>query len=196
MCTQGKITGGLSGYLQQEFRELELLNEITKLRWEGNLRAGVGGNTRSTLLKSYISVYGKKSCPSNVHHAVRWGKPGDKELKVDYEDDEDFVWKTFDTGRSKAKAKGGTDEGKDPGSEGKVTKRKRKRTTDDNGEEVLIPNTDLVRPAKKLKSNAHTQTLRGLRWDALTQSCAYDSLLSILSNIYYLNARDWADKMS
>ena len=28
------ITGGASGYLRQEFRELELLDEITKLKYE------------------------------------------------------------------------------------------------------------------------------------------------------------------
>ncbi|KZV59028.1 hypothetical protein PENSPDRAFT_562581, partial [Peniophora sp. CONT] len=62
MCKHGIITGGLgsandskaggllSGYLKQEFRELEILNEITRLRWEGKLKPGVGGNTRSTLL--------------------------------------------------------------------------------------------------------------------------------------------------
>lgn len=30
-----KITKGISGFLRQEFRELEILNEITKLRYEG-----------------------------------------------------------------------------------------------------------------------------------------------------------------
>ncbi|WP_228390811.1 hypothetical protein, partial [Chryseobacterium contaminans] len=38
MCRHGTITGGLgSGFLKQEFRELELLNEITRLRWVGEL---------------------------------------------------------------------------------------------------------------------------------------------------------------
>ena len=32
-----KMTGGLSGYLHQEFCRLELLNEITKLHFEQTL---------------------------------------------------------------------------------------------------------------------------------------------------------------
>ena len=81
------------GYLRQEFRELELLNEITRLRWEGLLDKGVGGNTRSTLLKSYLRMYGTKKCPEHVHPAVRWGREGDAALVVDYDDDPTFVWR-------------------------------------------------------------------------------------------------------
>ncbi|KAJ7939700.1 hypothetical protein B0H13DRAFT_1539107, partial [Mycena leptocephala] len=45
-----KITSGISGYLRQEFRELELLDEITKLRHEGNLPRTVSGIYRGQLL--------------------------------------------------------------------------------------------------------------------------------------------------
>ena len=31
------ISGGISGYLRREFRELELLDEITRLSYEGSL---------------------------------------------------------------------------------------------------------------------------------------------------------------
>ena len=100
MCNQTVVTGGLKGiqggYLKQEFRELELLNEITRLRWEGRLDQKVGGNTRSTLLKSYLKVYGRKKCPKSVHPALRWGKPGDDDLQIDYDDDPSFIWKTPD----------------------------------------------------------------------------------------------------
>ncbi|KAJ7122511.1 hypothetical protein C8R43DRAFT_841236, partial [Mycena crocata] len=48
-----KITTGLSGYLRQEFRELELLDEITRLRFESNLPRCVTGIYRGDLLASY-----------------------------------------------------------------------------------------------------------------------------------------------
>jgi hypothetical protein len=38
-----KITRGASGYLRQEFRELELLDEITKLLYENALPAHIDG---------------------------------------------------------------------------------------------------------------------------------------------------------
>jgi hypothetical protein len=46
------ITCGASGYLRQEFRELELLDEITKLRYKGELPDCVQGNFRNPLIRS------------------------------------------------------------------------------------------------------------------------------------------------
>ncbi|KIK58790.1 hypothetical protein GYMLUDRAFT_170581 [Collybiopsis luxurians FD-317 M1] len=39
------ITGGASGSLRKEFRELQLLNDITCLRYEGELDSSVQGST-------------------------------------------------------------------------------------------------------------------------------------------------------
>ncbi|KZV60379.1 hypothetical protein PENSPDRAFT_594148, partial [Peniophora sp. CONT] len=61
------------------------------LRWEGKLDAGVGGNTHSTLLKSYIKVYGHKKCPDMVHTALHCDKIDEESLVIDYDDDPDFV---------------------------------------------------------------------------------------------------------
>ena len=95
MCRHTLITGGFDNTdgscLKQEFRELELLNEITRLRWEGTLEKGVGGNTRSTLLKSYLKVYGPKKCPRGVYSALRWGGKGQEQMSINYDNDPDFV---------------------------------------------------------------------------------------------------------
>ncbi|KAJ7710833.1 hypothetical protein B0H17DRAFT_913503, partial [Mycena rosella] len=48
-----KITGGLNGYLRQEFRELELLDELTRLKFEDKLPRSVTGLYRGQLLSSY-----------------------------------------------------------------------------------------------------------------------------------------------
>ncbi|EIW56600.1 uncharacterized protein TRAVEDRAFT_98351, partial [Trametes versicolor FP-101664 SS1] len=45
-----KFTGGISGSLRQEFRELELLDEITKLRYLGKISPKVTGITRNELI--------------------------------------------------------------------------------------------------------------------------------------------------
>src|SRR5215471_17481586 len=44
-----KITGGCTGYLRQEFRELELLDEITKMKYEGTIPelAKINGHRRN-----------------------------------------------------------------------------------------------------------------------------------------------------
>ena len=45
-----KITCSASGYLRQEFRELELLDEITKLLYENALPAHIDGNLHNALI--------------------------------------------------------------------------------------------------------------------------------------------------
>ena len=49
------VQGGLTGYLRQEFRELEILNEITKLRYNGDLPSHVNGLTRNTIIRQFFS---------------------------------------------------------------------------------------------------------------------------------------------
>ncbi|KAJ7124186.1 hypothetical protein C8R44DRAFT_551261, partial [Mycena epipterygia] len=48
-----KITSGISGHLRQEFRELELLNEITALRFLNSLPDSIRGINRREILRSY-----------------------------------------------------------------------------------------------------------------------------------------------
>ncbi|KAJ7461248.1 hypothetical protein FB451DRAFT_1019526, partial [Mycena latifolia] len=45
-----KITGGISGHLRQELRELEVLDEITRLRCAGLLPPSVTGLYRRRLI--------------------------------------------------------------------------------------------------------------------------------------------------
>ncbi|KAJ7681427.1 hypothetical protein B0H17DRAFT_906413, partial [Mycena rosella] len=45
-----KITSGISGYLRQELRELEILDELTRLRCEGLLPPSVTGLYRRQLI--------------------------------------------------------------------------------------------------------------------------------------------------
>ena len=66
------ITCRASGYLRQEFRELELLDEITKLRYEDKLPDHIKGNFRTPLIRSYQSWKGTEYIPPLTHHALKW----------------------------------------------------------------------------------------------------------------------------
>jgi len=44
------ITGGASGYLRQEFRELEILDEITQLRYDNALPDRITGDRRNIVI--------------------------------------------------------------------------------------------------------------------------------------------------
>jgi len=48
-----KLTGKISGALRQEFRELELLDDITDNHYRGKTTLLLGDNTRNSLIKAY-----------------------------------------------------------------------------------------------------------------------------------------------
>ena len=70
-----KITGGASGTLRQEFRELELLNNITTLIFNEKLPRKVAmGDRRNILIDKFREYKGKSYMPLNMHKAIRWSK--------------------------------------------------------------------------------------------------------------------------
>ncbi|PPQ75527.1 hypothetical protein CVT24_013233 [Panaeolus cyanescens] len=68
------ITGGCSGALRQEFRELELLDAITKFKHEGKLPVTVIGETRNMLIKQFRTWKGLSFMPDKMHKSIRWSK--------------------------------------------------------------------------------------------------------------------------
>ncbi|KAF8220757.1 hypothetical protein L208DRAFT_1019821, partial [Tricholoma matsutake] len=58
--------------LRQEFRELELLDEITDLRYNGKLHRSVVGEQRNMLIMAFSQWKGMHHVPSAVHKAIRW----------------------------------------------------------------------------------------------------------------------------
>lgn len=84
-----KLTGGVSGYLRQEFRELEMLDDITKLRFEGTLPENVDGVCRNALIYSYRLWKGDSHTPDNMHGALKWTKenPFPNDVPAD-----EYVW--------------------------------------------------------------------------------------------------------
>ncbi|KAJ3773255.1 hypothetical protein FB446DRAFT_642021 [Lentinula raphanica] len=69
-----KVTGGASGALRREYRELELLDEITKLRFNNLLPSSVCGSTRKLLIETFLQWKGSEHLPSHVHSSIKWSK--------------------------------------------------------------------------------------------------------------------------
>ena len=68
-----KIIGGASGGLQQEFWELELLDDITRLRYEEKILQSITmANQRNTLTDLYCAHKDKNYVPSTLHKAIHW----------------------------------------------------------------------------------------------------------------------------
>ncbi|KDQ56941.1 hypothetical protein JAAARDRAFT_112226, partial [Jaapia argillacea MUCL 33604] len=85
---------GLSGYLRQEFRELEILDDITKHRYYNQLPVKVCGSFRFPLLKSFRDWKKKADAniynPPNIHNAIAWIKQEDFQLD---EENNTALWK-------------------------------------------------------------------------------------------------------
>ena len=58
--------------MRQEFRELELLDEITKLRYEGELPDHIQGKFRNPLIRAYQKWKGTEYVPPLTHPALKW----------------------------------------------------------------------------------------------------------------------------
>ena len=71
------ITGGLSGYVRQEFRELEILNEITKLRYHNELPSHVTGIIRNTIIRQFYknkSLTETANIVPEISEAIAWSQ--------------------------------------------------------------------------------------------------------------------------
>jgi hypothetical protein len=67
-----KITGDASGALHQEFQELELLDNITTLRFNDKLPRKIAmADRRNTLISLFQEYKGKNYIPSTVHESIR-----------------------------------------------------------------------------------------------------------------------------
>jgi hypothetical protein len=66
------ITCGASEYLRQEFYELELLDEITKLRYEGKLPDHIQGKFRNPLIRAYQKWKSTEYVHPLTYPALQW----------------------------------------------------------------------------------------------------------------------------
>jgi hypothetical protein len=67
-----KIVGGACGYLRQEFRELELLDEITKLQYNKLLPEHIYSTQRNVTIQQFQAWKGTTYIPKNIHPAIHW----------------------------------------------------------------------------------------------------------------------------
>ncbi|KZP22501.1 hypothetical protein FIBSPDRAFT_738893, partial [Athelia psychrophila] len=178
-----KIQGGIEGWVRQEYRELEVLNEITKLRHEGHLPEAINGHRRNVLIRQYQSWNGLKSAPKHIHKAIIWSEESPMKMLLPVVD---APWEIL------------ADNKKSAGAEKVSTKKAfiervyvpalgstsliRKRNADDDGEPG---------PSKKAKVDDVATIPAGFKQDDDNFSCAYDAMFVILLRIWYGNDTTW-----
>ncbi|KAJ7257300.1 hypothetical protein C8J57DRAFT_1472726 [Mycena rebaudengoi] len=170
----------MSGYLRQEFRELEMLDEITKLRHEGSLPNSITGIYCGHLLQSYCNWKKNNSDPEHFHPSLRWDSLRDnKKINIDYDE-----WHpTFFAGKQTTKKRKMGEDSTPP------SKRNKSSPTVSN-------------PLNHGESSSTTSRLEvavnppGLIWDSVNFGRAYDSLFVPLSFVLRDNPVIWSTKMS
>ena len=173
-----KITGGCSGFLRQEFQELELLDSITALMYENKLPPRVFGETRNELIHNFRTWKGLHYVPKDVHNAIRWSKRDP--LVSSVADLPIFV-------RSNTRKVLTT-----PKSDG-TSRRQNKRRISQVQSEV---NGTTAKKSKctsvEMREEEPTVSApRGLRWE--NNSCAYDSVFTLLLHIWKEVSPAWQD---
>ncbi|KII92304.1 hypothetical protein PLICRDRAFT_104202 [Plicaturopsis crispa FD-325 SS-3] len=173
------IQGGASGWLRQEFRELELLDDITQLRHNNLLDPSVDGHRRNTLLRQFQILKGTEYVPVNVHRSIKWTRERPMKM-VDLVTDS--PWQLIEPDSKKPKPqKSVVQYVKAKGSTATVH-------TTSNPDNAKKTNQTSAQPL----SNAPV----GIIWDAVDYSCAYDALYTILYNVWSTNIPKWHDIFS
>jgi hypothetical protein len=178
-----KITGGCSGALRQEFRELELLDEIVKQCFEGTLPVQVIGDRRNTLIAAFRVLKRNNYVPPNVHPAVKWSK-SDPLVQTDLTD---VPWDILRI-KNQSKSSSLPTDVSCPSTLSKSSKRKVSAGAVQS--EGLIKKRKLTQQSTPNSSQDLIVTPYSVQW--FNNSCAYDSVISILFNLWNEDKIRWS----
>jgi len=177
------ITKGCSGYLRQEFRELELLDDITRLRYEGNLPAHIEGNLRNIMINQFQKWKGVNYVPAKTDDALRWSTENPMSLvsKV-----KDSAWHIVDKKNPQFVANVHASSSYIP-ARGSIAIKKH---------DLESPSTQRRVKRPRVSNSVVQQIPLGLTWDGRDYSCAYDSLLVILYELWKDNEIAWTTQFN
>ena len=170
------ITCGASGYLRQEFHELELLDEISKLRYEGKLPDHIQGNFRNPLIRAYQKWKGTDYVPPLTHPALKWSVKDPMPLLSVVTD---APWQIIDKKKKKEdKIEATSNQSGFITAKGSVSvKSGKKRKLEEH--ENLSASAKKTKAAQMILTSDNSSSPAGLIWDGGNYSCAYDALLII-----------------
>ncbi|KAI5896034.1 uncharacterized protein SCHCODRAFT_038950, partial [Schizophyllum commune H4-8] len=184
----GLITKGMDDQLKREFRNLEVLNDITRLRYHNQLPASVEGDTRNKLIKSFLNWKGDDYEIPGLHEALQW-----KSLS-DWDDlDTPFgrqSWQYAENEKSEAVSQEPETKGS-RSSARKGSKGHRSSVTQSN-ESLVRKKRNGAKVGAQSTAVSETHVPRGYEWNSTDWSCPYDSLFTILHAIWKGEPRRWS----
>jgi len=183
--SSSKITGGCSGFLRQEYRELELLDEITRLKYEGLIpeSAKINGHRRNVLISQFRHWKGENYIPPHIHSSIAWSQ---NDPFISSPKANDTQWHIVSkVKRNNKNSEQGPEHSTFIMAKGTVpfsnpTSNKRK-----SADELEQPTLKRM----KIVSSINTCP-RGLQWDNVNFSCAYDALFSVLLEMWSSNSNE------
>ena len=181
-----KITGKASGALRQEFRNLELLDEITHLCYLGELHHSVQGDQRNSLIHAFRHHKGLSYIPTNVHPSIRWNK---QDPMLDPIAD-NIAWSILDKSGKSNKCESNVKQVTAHSTP--LTKKKRKDITPQKVHKEKISKTHFVDTLDINEESIDPQSLVpcGTIWHQ--NSCAYDAALSIIHSVWAGNKEHYS----
>ncbi|KAA1479922.1 hypothetical protein DENSPDRAFT_746065, partial [Dentipellis sp. KUC8613] len=166
--------------LRQEFRELEILDEITYLAYMKQLPSYICGNMRNQLINSYQIWKGLTYVPDKVPAILRWSESNPLPLvaSAPYEN-----WQIL-----------------------KAPPRSKKSNVDHadlHSKDFKKTTSHMLNGPDKFTKAQGTQIAQppisqptGLIWQQENYSCAYDSLFTILYHIYNTEKQYWDNHLA
>jgi hypothetical protein len=192
-----QITGGASGYLRQEFRELEILDEITKMEYEGSLPDDINGHRRNTVIRQFQKLKGTAYVPKNVHSAIKWSKSNPLDMLPVVTDSPWQIVKAPKKENTKSKSLKSNIQGYVAAKgtvpvvvhvnhdHDKSKKRKSDETTQQNAKKIKVTH-----------DVDEEEGPSGIMWDEVNYSCAYDALFTVLFFIWTENPTKWKQRFN
>jgi hypothetical protein len=186
---------------------LELLDDVTRLRYSGKLPVTVDGDTRNNVITSFREWKGAQYVPSTVHKSIRWSKHSpwqetealdlDKRLAI-LENLRETKKTDKRTARSDPKPPSSV---KNPITDlglGKPSAQKRRRSS---GLPMRIQSAASTHRAnrQKLHQQPDVPTGRnytapiGMRWSQ--NSCAYDSIFTPIYVLWHAHRDTWTEEI-
>ena len=174
------ITRGCAGYLRQEFREQELLDDITRLRYEGHLPGHMVGSLRNDKIHQFRQWKGLHYVPAKTDASLRWSANNPLDLPPP---SNQLSGKTKSNLRHLSgfvPAKGSKPViGSPPTSPGYARPSKKQC---------------ILEPDPSSESEDQATGPIGPEWDGDDWSCSYDSLFTILYDIWIQDPKPWSRK--
>ncbi len=203
-----KIQGGCSGYLRQEFRELELLDDITTQLYNDMLPMSVLGDTRYGLIDTYREYVGEAYIPPIMDPALQWSDA----VPFDMEDATDLhAWsKTIITHKPlpplRPKKLGLPSPAIDVKPIGRVftpmkpaEKRKGRVSDTFDAKHVVADKRPVIDVPRYISNRIRSGCIEpqverpvGCKWS--NNSCPFDSSIFVLYNMWRVNPAVWSDK--